>query len=256
MNDYTKTVSITDYDMLSPTLARVVIAYTGRQTKESIRATILEKTDNLAAPVENSFRIVKANSVGGIAVGYLRANKEVRVIDEKEIRAGYRVMSSNIMMDNSDRSLWEVKEGKGGKYLARHGNEDLTALLASSNGPVIRRPDVPGVRHLATASAARNEFVAFVSASGDMDYGFVIASSKDKLKVVSYTTQAETIIGYSSVASINQVPVPKSHNQEMLKAGISPADKAQASEYWRKLYSYNPAYMQDVIDQVNEDATA
>jgi hypothetical protein len=107
MNDYTKTVSITDYDMLSPTLARVVIAYTGRQTKESIRATILEKTDNLAAPVENSFRIVKANSVGGIAVGYLRANKEVRVIDEKEIRAGYRVMSSNIMMDNSDRSLWE-----------------------------------------------------------------------------------------------------------------------------------------------------
>jgi len=89
-----------------------------------------------------------------------------------------------------------------------------------------------------------------------MDYGFVVAANQEKLKVVSHTTQSPIVIGYDVVASITPVPVPKSHNQAMIKAGISPADKAQAVEYWRKLYSYNPAYMQDVIDQVNEDATA
>lgn len=253
MNDFTKTVAITDYDMVNTSTARVIIAYTGRMTKEQIRAKILEKLDNRAAPVENSFRIVRASTTGGVAVGYLRANKEVRVVDDKEIRAGYRVMSSNIMMDNSDRSLWEVKEGKGGKYLARHGNEDLSELV---NATTKRRPDVPGLRHLATAAAAKNEFVAFVSPSGDMDYGFVTASNKEKVQVVSHTTQSPVVIDYSVIASISPVPVPKSHNQAMIKAGISPADKAQAVEYWRKLYSYNPAYMQDVIDQVNEDATA
>jgi hypothetical protein len=52
------------------------------------------------------------------------------------------------------------------------------------------------------------------------------------------------------------VPVPKEFSRAMVKAGISNAAKGQANEYWRKLYSYDPAYMNDVIDQVNADTVA
>src|ERR1700676_2545328 len=136
MQNITNTVSITDYQMKTATLAKVIVSFTGKQTKDELRASLLQKFDGLAAPVEDSFRIVKA----GVAVGFIRANKEVRVVNDKELRASYRVMSSNIMMDNADKSLWEIREGKAGKFLARHGHEDLSELV---NASVNRRSDVP-----------------------------------------------------------------------------------------------------------------
>lgn len=244
-----ETVAITDFEMKSDTLAKVIISFTGRFNKDTIRAALQDKLDNLAAPVENSFRMIKA----GVAVGFLRANKEVRVVEDKELRANYRTMSSNIMMDNKDRSLWAVKEGRSGKFLARHGNEDLSDLVSAT---VNHRTDVPGLRHLSMAKAAAGEFVAFVGKTGDMDYGFAVRASATKVEVISHTTHTPIVIDYSLVASINHVPVKKAFARDMVKAGISRADKDQANEYWRKLYSYDPAYMQDVIQQVNEDTVA
>jgi len=142
------TIAITDYELQSPTLARVIVSYTGHMTREQIRANLLEQFDNQAAPVENSFHIIKSHNNGGAAVGFVRANKEVRVVDDKEIRAGYRMMASNIMMDNADRSLWEVREGRGGKFLARHGQEDLSELVEAK---LQRRQDIPALRHIAMA---------------------------------------------------------------------------------------------------------
>src|SRR5271167_4097532 len=166
----TQTVAITDFKMKSETLAKVLVSFTGNQTKEELRASLLQKFDGLAAPVEDSFRIVKA----GVAVGFIRANKEIRVVSDKELRASYKVMSSNIMMDDADKSLWEIREGKAGKFLARHGHEDLSELV---NASVHRRSDIPALRSLQIAKAASGEFVSFVSKSGDMDHGFVVASN-------------------------------------------------------------------------------
>lgn len=246
----TNTLSITDFEMKTPTIAKVVISYTGGFNKEKVRASLLKMLDNRAAPVEDSFRQVRA----GVAVGFLRANREVRVVDPKELRASYRVMgSSNIMMSEVDNSLWEVKQGKGGTFLARHGQEDLSDLV---EGSTQRRTDVPGIRHLQLAKAVAGEFVAFTSKSGDMDYGFVVASNSEKVQVVSTTTQMPSVASYDMVSFIGRAPIPKSFAQDMVKAGISREDKSQAIEYWKKLYSYNPAYMQMVIDQVNESTVA
>lgn len=244
------TVSITDFEIKSPTLARVIISYTGKFNKEGIRAALLTQLDNRAAPVEDSFREVRAN----VAVGFLRANKEVRVVDDKELRASYRVMgSSNIMMSEVDNSLWEVKKGNGGTYLARHGHEDLSELVSAT---VQRRTDVTRLAQLSTASVAPAEFVSYVNAAGDMDHGFAVQANTSKVKIVSYTREVPVIVDLDMVTAMARVPVPKSFAQKMLKAGISREDKSQAIEYWKQLYSYDPAYLKDVINQVNEDATA
>jgi hypothetical protein len=146
-----------------------------------------------------------------------------------------------------------VKQGKGGTFLARHGQEDLSDLVESSTQ---RRTDVPGIRHLQLAKAVPGEFVAFTSKSGDMDYGFVVATNSEKVQVVSTTTQMPAVASYDMVSFIGRAPIPKSFVQEMTKAGISREEKTGAIEYWKKLYSYNPAYLQMVIDQVNEGTIA
>jgi hypothetical protein len=228
----------------------VIVSYTGKFNKESLRSAICAKFDNRVAAVEDSFREIRA----GVGVGFLRANREVRAVDQTELRANYRkVGASNIMMSEADNSLWEVKEGKSGKYLARHGNEDLGELV---NAAVNRRPDIPGLRHVSMAKAARGEFASFVTKAGDMDYGFVVASNDQKAKIVSYTTQMPVIVDYEMVTSISRVPLPKSFTKQMATAGISREDKNQAIEYWKQLYGYNPAYLSDVIDQVNEGTLA
>lgn len=247
------TVSITDYKILANKLARVVIAFTGKHDRESITEAVASQLKHMAVPVENSFRLIKDS----VAVGYVRANTEVRAIDDKnELRANYKVMASNILMDNKDKTLWEVKKGAGGTFLARHGNEDLSELIDAA---VNRRSDVPRLNQLATASVAPREFVAFASASGDMDYGFCVAASKtsDKIKVISVTTCAPVVVPTDAVASVIPVggaKIPLSVHQRITAAGISREDANQEKEYYTRLYSYDPDYLAEVIRQI--DGTA
>ena len=250
--EHINTVAITDYkiDPATPNIAQVVISYTGKFNKETLRASLREKFDNQVAPVEDSFHEIKA----GVATGFLRANREVRMLDQQELRASYRkVGASNIMMSDADNSLWEIKEGKSGKYLARTGQEDLSELVHAN---VNRRTDIPGLRHLSTASVANNEFVSFVSKSGDLDHGFVMASNAEKMKVVSFATREEMIVPLEHVTAISRVPLPQSFVQKMATAGISREEKSTAKEYWKQLYEYAPNYLSDVLEQVDHDTVA
>lgn len=247
----TKTLSITDYEVVSPTIARVVVATTGHPTKNQMAEMIQAKFDNRVSPIENSFQVVTSGSQRDVAVGFVRTNREIRPVEEQEIRASYRVISSNIMMDNRDRSLWEIREGATGKFLARHSNEDLSELVEAS---VDRQPYTPNLRHVSMASAVKSEFASYVSKSGDVDHGFVLATSKnqDQVQILSMTTHMAEVVDMKLVTALSRVPVPKSFHKQMIKANISAADKAQAKEYWTKLYSYDPDYLAQVKQQVEE----
>lgn len=243
-----QTLAITDFKVINPSLAHTVISYTGKHNKETLYSSFLEKSDNKVVPIDNSFKTIRA----GVAVGFVRANKEIRYIGYmQDVRAAYRVLSSNVMMDNKDKSLWEIRTGKGGTYLARHGNEDLSELLEAN---VHRRSDIPGLRHITIAKATTGEFASFISETSDLDYGFVVASNAQKAKIVSHSLKTPMIVDNSMITAIAQVPIKKSFAQKMLKAGISRQDKDQAIEYWKQLYFYDPDYLQEVIDQVNEDS--
>lgn len=250
-NINTNTLSITDYELVASKVARVVIAFTGSHTRESFAETLGEKLRHMATPIENSFRMVKA----GVMVGYVRANTAVRVVeDEKELRASYQVMASNILMDNNDKTLWELKQGASGRYLARHGNEDLSELVEAAVNPIV---NVPRVHQLAIASVAKREFVAFASESGDMDYGFCVGVDDEgqRLRVVSSMKGRAITIPTSAVASVNVVKLPKQAHKRITEAGISREDAKQESEYYTRLFSYDPAYMAEIIRQVEGTAT-
>ena len=244
----TATVALTDYELKTPTLAKVILSLTGKHTPETIHAALAEKFDGLAAPVANSFRMVNET----VAVGFIKANKEVRPVSQEELKAKYRVMSSNVFMSAEDKSLWTKQEGAAGTYLMRQGHEDLTALMA---GVSHHRSDVPALRHLAMPVAAKNELLAYVTQEGNMDYGFAVAHKDSQVKVVSFYGRVPRVIDYSNVVSIVPVQIDKAIKAQVL-AGLSAEEKSDAKAYWKQLYSFAPDYMQEVIRQVEEDATA
>ena len=239
----TVTVALIDYELKSPTLAKVIISYTGDPTAETIKATLAKKLDYLATPVSASFKKLR----NGVAVGFLRANKTIRNIDKKD-EEQYRVLSSNILMDKSDSSLWDVKEGTAGKYLARHGKEDLTALVQAA---VFRRPDLPKVHDVVIAKASRDELVAFVDAEGDMDYGFAVATNEEKVRVVSFNRRIPMNVEYDQVVSIQPVAVPKEIVSEVM-ASLTAEEKKEAAAYYQRLYGYSPEYVRQTIEQINQ----
>jgi hypothetical protein len=251
----TTTVAITDYHMTSDKVARVILSYTGDPSAEEITANLCKQLKHMAAPVEKSFRIIRA----GVAIGYVRANTPVRVIEnEKELTAGYKVIASNIMMDKEDESLWEVRKGAGGTFLARHGTEDLSELVGASLNP---RSGVPRMNHIAQASVAKREFVAFASQSGDMDYGFCVAANakQGKLKVVSVATREAIVIPHEAVASVIPVGpqglrIPRETHNKIMASGIDRASVEQEIAYYKRLYGYDQAYLDEVIQQVEGTA--
>ena len=244
-----RTVNITDFSMKSKTLAKVVISFTGDIDPNFIHTELAKKLEYKGTPIRSSFKQVKP----GVAVGFIRANKQVRSVSADEIQAGYRVMSSNIMMDNSDKSLWEVKDnGAAGKYLARHGEEDLTALVAST---AQRRPDSPRLGQITIARAAASEMVAFVDDDGDVDHGFAVATNDDKVKVLSFSRRIPVTVDYDSVVSIYPVSVPRElHNR--VTASLTAEQKKNAKDYYTRLYSYDENYLRLILEEIDTGTVA
>ncbi len=243
-----RTVNITDYELKSKTLAKVIISYTGNVDAEYITDELTKKLEFSATVVPHSFKQIKA----GVAVGFIKANKAVRVVSEKEVKAGYRVMSSNVLMSEADKTLWDVKDSPAGKYLTRHGQEDLTALVQAA---AQRRTDIPRVKDITIAKASTKELVAFVDEEGDMDYGFATATSDSKVRVLSFKRRVPITAEYGNVVSIYPVDIPKSMSDQVI-AAMTDQEKKDANAYWKKLFFYAPDYLRQIQQYVNQGTVA
>lgn len=238
-----KTANIIDYSPKSETLAKVVISFTGDVDRAFLREKISASLDYKAVPVMASFKRVAP----GVAVGFVRANREVRTPSKSEINAKYRVMSSNILMDNSDKSLWEVQEGATGKFLARRGQEDLASLIQSS---VHRRADLPQLRHITIAKAAKSEVVAFVDKDGDVDHGFALATNDEAVRVLSFARRVPVTVDYDNVVSISPVAIPADLHK-VVSSSLTPAEKKDEKAYYERLYGFDPAYVREIAEQID-----
>jgi len=243
----TETVAITDYRLMTPSLAKVIVSFTGNIDRRFLHEKLTEMFDGCAQPVRASFKQIQE----GVAVGFIKANRAIRMVDEKQLKA-YRLMGSNIMMDESDKSLWEVKTGASGKYLARHGQEDLQALVQASK---ITRTDIPRIAHLTIARATAAELMSFVDDEGDVDHGFAYQTSESQVRVVSFARKMPMTVDYDAVVGIVPMDVP-AHVRAQVIASMTPEEKKQANAYWTRLYSYAPDYMRETIKQVNEGTFA
>jgi hypothetical protein len=246
------TMHVNDYQMISPTVARVMINYTGTapNEQEEIRASIGRVFKGMASPVAESFRKVTE----GVIAGFVKVSREVREYDEATVTAAVasgkmKVMAANLLMDKTDESLWEVKEGATGKYTVRQGNDDLSQLVHLATKT---RIGTPTFAHLASVPAEQKEFAAFVSKdSEEVEHGYVVASADGVMSVLPVGADEPVNIEVSQLVEVLNMDGDdtKALGVEMA-AGVA-GDKAAVVEYYKKAYGYAPDYLQKIMDMIN-----
>lgn len=248
----TFTLNVNDYEMISPTLARVIITSSGEMpVQEEVRASIARMFQGLASPVSESFRKV----TDGVIAGFVKTAREVREYDEQQVTAGkLKVMAANLLMDTADQTLYEVKESSTGKYMVRQGDDDLTALVHLACHTKMTQPTFA---HLASMPAESKEFAAFVSPeSEEVEHGYVLSSEEGKMTVLPYGADTPLEITTSHLVEVCNLDGEdvKAFGTDM--AAEVAADKSAMVEYYKKMFNYAPDYVAQVISIINMHAVA
>jgi hypothetical protein len=265
LNGYTP-VTITEYEEINPRVARVILT-TSSTDKAAIAASLSSTLKNSAAAIPDSFRWLE---YGNSMIGYVTASQDVRVLDKEAspIQAGYKLVAANIFMDNDDSQVWELKSGAAGKYLVRQGHDNLAELIeANRRSP---RGSTPRMHSVKSAKAETNEVIAFVNSHGSMtpevDYGMCVRTTARGYEVI--------VAGVQEPIEVLQSEVVSSHvlDTDELKQAIAAAyqtagerpqkvraatddGKMSLEEYYRKLFSYNPAYVKLMMKVIKEQAS-
>jgi hypothetical protein len=255
------TVNVHDYKMLSPTVARVILSYTGTvPTQEQMRQEIAALFDNNASAVAGSFRQLTTAGDVKSAVGFVKMSREVRPFGDEEVKAAadtHKVMASNLLMNKADGSMWEIKSGAMGKYLAKQTGDDLRELIHLAHASVGGLPRFSSIASLASMTQPK-EFAAYVDLNAEeVLHGFVIESSADKIKILAKETD-EVV----EVAADQLVQVQDLEGEEKAAITASPEmqnfsqDAAGMVAYYRLAYRYSPDYIQKIIDIIGQHSFA
>lgn len=251
----TTTANLQDFEMISPSVARVCISMSGAfPSRSEVRSAIASLFKGMASPVEASFRNLSES--GGIktVIGFVKASAEVRPFEEAT-NGRMKAMASNLLMDDTDKSMWEIRAGSTGKYLVKQGNEDLSELASLA---VSRKVGLPSLAHVANVTAAKTEFAAFLDKKmEEVQFGFVVASTDDGLEVLPFDGDGdvETVTPEQLVQVVNlDGEDTQATGMEMSAAVMN--DKSAMIEYYKKAYQHAPDYVAKVIEQINQHAFA
>lgn len=247
----TAAVHVTEYQMISPNLARVLVS----ASREMTASELTDKLSGLmpgVAPVRASFRwLNKPRDL----IGYMASVPQVRSLPSPaELKASFRVMAGNLYLDASDQSLWEVKDGAGGKYMTRNGTDELATLIESSRQSPMG--SAPRFYQVQSSAARKGEIVAFVhdfgAGTAEVDYGFCVESGsiggEPAQRVLSSTTNKAVVVRAEQVVGTYVVDLPK--KAQPINAAAT--DAAKMIEYYKQVYSYSPEYLEQVTRQIEE----
>lgn len=254
-------------------LAKVIAtATTANVTPDIARAAIAKATK--AFPVSGSFRVM-ANTLIPTVVGFVRDPIDVRTLSATEM-SSYRVLSSNMLMDDSDSSLWEVQSADegGNRRLVRKSSDSLGSLL---NAACIDSPAAGGLTRklgkvtasMVTASTSDiHTFGSFVNPfTNTVGYGYFISAGNDEqferqghsiehpVEVVTIPEEAQTASSMSTlvIPSSTVIETVSIGSQEPVFASLATPQNSREAlrDYYTKVFSYNPPYfaqLRKIID--------
>ena len=256
-------VTIHEARMITPALAKITATVVGSSSRDQRVEALAKQLKNGASVVRDSFRFIDNKTM----VGYVHASREVRAFDHT-VKAKFRAVAANMFMDKEDETLWEMKEGAGGKYLTRQGHDDLSSLIEEAR--VSPRGSTPRIAAIVNSSVAANDMVAYVVATkwtAEVDYGFCVKANNDgSYRVVSASTKELIDVTQDSVVASYEIDagtlprIPKCRvaaSSDPL-AGQYPLSSKELSweEYYKMAYAYAPEYVDKIIDQIRQMSAA
>lgn len=247
-----RTVTVADYRTINANLAKVIIATTGDVEQEDIEEAIIAKLKGQGALVKASLRkVTSEGSIKASYVGFIRAMNEVREVTPHELQASYKAIvasNENVLINNKDQSVWQLKTAASGKYLVRQSEDDLQSLVASVVNNYVPAPKLSAVR---MPMPECNQLAAYVTPEGTLDYGFVTRTStaNNAIQVVSSNDRVTRTVNLDVVASAYSVEIP-TEVYKVAAANVSREEKDKQIAFYTSLYDWAPDYLADLIKDI------
>jgi hypothetical protein len=245
--------SIVDYRMLTPQLAKVVVSFVvgSSVSKIQLQHALAKTLRDKGLAIESSFRIASTTHGVTAVVGFVRAGSTIR--EYKPETSGFKVMASNLLMDESDTSLWQINDAPDGtRYLARHGTEDLSQLVHLAK---VTSNTLPKLKMLSTVDVSVGDFVAYVNRSSlEVNHGYAICANADSVSILPVDGENETLDTISLDDVVESVDL---EGEDVTTAAMQTAalqDPEKLKEYYSQVYSGQPEYYAKLCRIIDEAA--
>ena len=225
-------------------------------------ASVSAACQNDMRPVAGSASVLEEGR--GHAMVRVILNRTEDVIPMESVSSAFIAVSSNMYMD-ADERMWSVRHGADGDVLVRQScasdQNDLIEMIRSvssasdvalaSQNPTAHRAFV---EHNSSLSAAvAGDMASYVSQSGDMKVGFIVANVADDGSFVALSSdnveeriEARQMVAVLSGDLIAEDAFPPVDS--VSKAAGFTVDKLV--DYYSKVYSYRPDYLAQLIERI------
>ncbi len=243
---------INEYELIGNTnIARVIATINPDKGSARNFDALASLFGGNATPIAKSFRRINGDyEVRCTAIGFVAPNRIVEKLDD-ERKSKMKVVSKNILMDPVDQSLWDVKEtASDGAFIIRKGEEDLSELLATV---YTARSDIRGMAVVATAFVEPEQYAYWVNPTlQEVNCGFVVKANDGTTEVICRQSgEAETIDNRLIIEVVSHLKIDVKRKEAT--AGEAAED---AKEYYAKIFSYDPEYLNEIDKIISGHASA
>lgn len=247
--------TVTSYEEIGDGIAMVVVQHSTNAGRELNRKALAKTLGDKARPIEGSFRRINdAHQTRLVSVGYVVAAELVEELSEAR-ESKMKVVAKNVLMDDSDRTLWDVTESNGQKYIRRQTAENINDVLSTIASTKI---DVPRAETLGFAAPCKQDYVAYVDATtASLKFGYVVASDGDTAQVLPRDGDALTTIASALIVALQHKVDTRDNylSRSLTKVEAKLTDPDKLKEYYKRVYSYDPAFLNLVEQTIDKSAS-
>ena len=257
------TARLEHMELATKSAVRVVASFNRKPDAEECAAVLGGLFGKQAAPVANSFRRVDDGTGSRVVLagfmGLVPQEMEMSVLEADDCRLKEVASGSNIYESEDDKSIWKVDAEND--RLVRTMSEDLSEVMETASAAV--RPGVHSrpVVALATVSEKvegpdNTQYLAYINPNLEeakvsfgalVDDGFVLDRATDAVVEIAQNMVVEcrSMRGRDKMLAYEG-------EEAMGIDGISSKD--EMIEYYRKVYGYNPTWLDRFEDVINKGA--
>lgn len=261
---------ILSYELVSPTVAKVVVAHSHRGTTAENRAALASLLEGRGNVIPHSFREIETDNAHQrrmLSVGFVGANVLSEELSE-ERASQLKEIAKNVLMDDTDNSMWQVTQASDGrKFIRRQHNEDLAELMtatASVNPAAIVPKHFTEIAGTTVDTSGPFTYAAYVDAdTHQVRFGYVVEHAtvyngykhtilpRDASEV-EYVSASLIVEAAYNVDPNNRLTTAR--NRLMETAGIPDIDAVKS--YFRKEFGYGPEFLRELEAEIDEHAVA
>jgi hypothetical protein len=259
------TAHLLRYELVTPQIAKVVASVSHDAGVQDNRAALASLFKGRATPIANSFRAI--DTFNGQAqrmamVGFVAANVLAQELTP-EVQANFKEVAKNVLMDEHDRTMWQVAEVGGRKFIRRQHQEDLSELMHETatvaNLGISRQ--YTEISSLTIDTEGQFNVVAFVDPEHlAIRTGYIVehASFENNFNL-AVLCKDSTELSHVDERLVVQCAYNVDPNNQLTQAMQETAgfaDSEVLKRYYAKVYGFSPEYLRELDQEIDQQAKA